>query len=206
MINYIVGKLVEVDDNKLVLENNGLAYELFFPKSNLMNLPEIGEELKIYTYMSVKEDDVSLYGFFTKEDKKMFMLLITVSGVGPKGAMNIISSFSFPELIKIIANNDAKSISSVPSIGNKTASKIIIELSDKIKKLSFSSSLDFTKDTNIANEKLISIRDEVVEALCSLGYQKKVAIDLVKSIEVTEDTTPDELLKLALKRKGSGEH
>ena len=201
MINYIIGKLVEIDENQLVIENNGIAYEVYFPKSNIRNLPNVGEELKIYTYMAVKEDDISLYGFFTKEDKKMFMLLITVSGVGPKGAMATISNFGFSELVKIILASDAKKISSVPSIGSKTASKIIIELSDKIKKLNFASSNDLIKESNEYNEKIIGIQNEVIEALCSLGYQKKTATELVNSLDVNENTKADELLKLALKRK-----
>lgn len=200
MINYIVGKLVEIDDSQLVVENNEIAYEIFFPKSNIRNLPNIGEEVKIYTYMVVKEDDISLYGFFTKEDKKMFMLLITVNGVGPKVAMAIISNFGFSELVKIILASDAKKIASVSSVGSKTASKIIIELSDKIKKLDFDVATDLIKENNEYDEKITNIQNEVIEALCSLGYQKKPATELVKSLDVTEDTTADELLKLALKR------
>ena len=199
MINYIIGKLVDVDEDKLIIDNSNIAFEMYFPKSNIRNLPEIGQEVKIYTYMAVKEDDISLYGFFTKEDKQMFMKLITVSGVGPKGALSIISAFGFSELVKIISNADAKSISTVSGIGSKTASKIIIELSDKIKKLNFTSGIDLIKENNAYSDKITKVQDEVIEALCSLGYQKKFATDMVRSIDIDENTTADELLKIALK-------
>ena len=199
MINYIIGKLVDVDEDKLIIDNSNIAFEMYFPKSNIRNLPEIGQEVKIYTYMAVKEDDISLYGFFTKEDKQMFMKLITVSGVGPKGALSIISAFGFSELVKIISNADAKSISTVSGIGSKTASKIIIELSDKIKKLNFTSGIDLIKENNAYSDKITKVQDEVIEALCSLGYQKKSATDMVRSIDIDENTTADELLKIALK-------
>lgn len=199
MYNYIFGKLVDIDENKIVVENNNIGYEIFIPTSNIHLLPQIDEEIKVYTYLLVKEDDMSLYGFINEEDKKMFLLLITVSGVGPKGALSIISNYSFNELIQIISNGDNIKISKVSGIGNKTASKIIIELSDKIKKLKYHYQIDDNNLSDSNSTNISNVQKEVIEALCNLGYQKKSAIDLVHSIKCTDDISADELLKLALK-------
>ena len=92
MINFINGKLKEVLQDKIVVETNGIGFGIYFPASNFVNLPEIDSDIKVFTYMHVKEDEMSLYGFLTREDREMFLKLLTVNGVGPKGALNIISN------------------------------------------------------------------------------------------------------------------
>ena len=200
MINYIVGKLVEVNDNIIIVDNNNIGYEIFFPVSNIRNLPEIGNEVKIYIYMSVKEDSITFYGFFTKEDREIFLKLITVNGVGPKGALNIISNFGFNSLVKIIKSSDSKKISEVPGIGQKTASKIIIELSDKIDKIITNSGKNLINDSIDDNDNINIVINDTVEALCTLGYQKKQAVDIIKKLKFDNSITSDELLKLALRK------
>ena len=196
MINYIKGTFIESSSNKIVVENNGIAYDMYFPVSNMANLPLENSEIKVYTYMSVREDDISLYGFLTEEDRDVFLMLLTVNGVGPKGALNIISTFGFNETVKLIARGDNKKLSQVKGLGQKTASKIIIELSDKIKKVNIGNAKDFIRENNVVNEKINRVKEEVVEALVSLGHQKKAAIDMVNSIQCNENMEAQELLKM----------
>lgn len=200
MINYIKGTFIESSSNKIVVENNGIAYDMYFPVSNMANLPLENSEIKVYTYMSVREDDISLYGFLTEEDRDVFLMLLTVNGVGPKGALNIISTFGFNETVKLIARGDNKKLAQVKGLGQKTASKIIIELSDKIKKVNIGNAKDFIRENNVVNEKINRVKEEVVEALVSLGHQKKAAIDMVNSIQCNENMEAQELLKMVLKQ------
>ena len=200
MINFVKGKLVEILDNKIIVETGGVGFDIFFPSSNIVNLPELDTEIKIYTFMNVKEDEISLYGFLTKEDKEMFLKLLTVNSVGPKGALNIISKLGFSTLIKAIANEDASLISSVPGIGQKTASKICIELGDKIRKLNFDSKLDNIKANNDENKKIQNVREEAIEALIKLGYKENKAREILSSLDLTGDETSSDILKLALKK------
>ncbi|MBO6134903.1 MAG: Holliday junction branch migration protein RuvA [Lachnospiraceae bacterium] len=201
MINFIEGKLKEVLDNKIVVETSGVGYDIFFPASNFKNLPAIDEDIKVYTYMHVKEDEMSLYGFLTREDKEMYLKLLTVNGVGPKGALNIISTLGFSTLIKAISNDDSKMIASVQGIGSKTASKICIELGDKVRKMKFDEKLDIIKVNNEASKRISVIKDEVVEALIALGYKESKAREMIENIEVEENVSVSDLLKLALKYK-----
>ena len=200
MINYICGKYIGLVGNQLIIENNGIGYDMLIPISNVRNLPDINSDIKVYTYMIVKEDDISLYGFLNEDDRNVFLLLITVNGVGPKGALSIISTLGFTDTIKAIKTADAKKISSIQGIGTKTASKIVIELSDKIKKLVLSDSIDTTKINNEEDERIKNVKNEVIEALVVLGYQKKSATDLVNKFEYDKNITSDELLKLILKK------
>ena len=200
MINYICGKYIGLAGNQLIVENNGIGYDMLIPISNIRNLPDINCDIKVYTYMIVKEDDISLYGFLNEDDRNVFLLLITVNGVGPKGALSIISTLGFTDTIKAIKTADTKKISSIQGIGTKTASKIVIELSDKIKKLVLTDSIDITKINNENDEKVKKVKSEVIEALVVLGYQKKVATDLVNGFDFDKDITADELLKLILKK------
>ncbi len=200
MINYICGKYIGLAGNQLIVENNGIGYDMLIPISNIRNLPDINCDIKVYTYMIVKEDDISLYGFLNEDDRNVFLLLITVNGVGPKGALSIISTLGFTDTIKAIKTADTKKISSIQGIGTKTASKIVIELSDKIKKLVLTDSIDTTKINNENDEKVKKVKSEVIEALVVLGYQKKAATDLVNGFDFDKDITADELLKLILKK------
>lgn len=200
MINFIYGKLKEILDNKIVVETGGIGFDIFFPLSNIKNLPEIEGTIKIYTYMHVKEDEMSLYGFLTREDKEMFLKLLTVNGVGPKGALTIISTLGFSTLMKAISSDDSKLIASVQGIGSKTASKICIELGDKVRKMNFEGKIDLIKTNNELNSKVNAIKDEVVEALVSLGYKENKAREMVATIDISGDEAVSDVLKLALKQ------
>ena len=201
MISFINGKLKEVLQDRIVVETNGVGFDIFFPASNFRNLPKIDEDIKVHTYMNVKEDELSLYGFLTKEDREMFLKLLTVNGVGPKGALNIISTLGFSTLIKAIASEDNKLISQVQGIGSKTASKICIELGDKVRKMSFEGKVDIIKQNNTENQKINALKDEVVEAMVKLGFKENKAREILSSFDIKGDESSSELLRLALKTK-----
>ena len=201
MINFVSGKLREILSDKIVVETNGIGFGIYFPASNFANLPEIDGDIKVFTYMHVKEEEMSLYGFITREDREMFLKLLTVNGVGPKGALNIISNLGFSTLMKAIGNEDSKLISSVSGIGSKTASKICIELGDKVRKMNFEGKVDVIKKNNQEAKKLSVVKDEVVEAMVKLGFKEAKAREILNSLTLDGTETSGDILKLALKNK-----
>ena len=201
MISFINGKLREVLTDMIVVETSGIGFGIHFPASNFVNLPEIDQDIKVFTYTNVKEDELSLYGFLTREDREMFLKLLTVNSVGPKGALNIISTLGFSTLIKAISSEDSKLISSVPGIGAKTASKICIELGDKVRKMNLEGKVDIIKQNIEINKKASAIKDEAVEAMVKLGFRENRAREIIAQIELNGDETVSDLLKLALKYK-----
>ena len=128
MIGYIKGRLEEVMDGAIIVDNNGIGYEILVPASVIGSLPSKGNEVKIYTYMNVREDLLQLFGFMTRDDLEVFKMLITVSGIGPKGALGILGVMSADDIRFAVMSEDAKTISKAPGIGAKTARKLIIEL------------------------------------------------------------------------------
>ena len=197
MITYVKGELVEINDNNIVVECYGIGYEIMVPASVLPGLPSIGEMVKIFTYQNVKEDALDLYGFLTKDDLTIFKLLITVNGIGPKGALNILTVISPDELRLAVLSDDVKAIQKAPGIGGKTAQKLIIELKDKL-------SLDDVIDKGFNNAVITpatgSARDEAIEALVSLGYSSSEAVKAVREANVREDMDSEMLLREALKK------
>ena len=133
MISFVKGRLVETGTDHIVVENQGIGYLIFVPASVLDQMPASGSEVKIYTYLYVREDALCLYGFLTRDDLHVFKLLITVNGIGPKGALGILSTISPDNLRFAVLAGDTKTISKAPGIGSKTAQKLIIELKDKLK-------------------------------------------------------------------------
>lgn len=133
MISYIRGPLEEKREDSVVVEAGNIGYRIFIPSSVLGELPGLGEEVKIYTYFSVREDGMSLYGFLSKQDLEMFRQLIGVNGVGPKSALGILSALKPDVLRMAVLSGDAKAISKAPGVGAKTAQRIILDLKDKVK-------------------------------------------------------------------------
>lgn len=197
MITYVKGELVEINESAIVVETYGVGYEIMVPESLLAGLPSVGELVKIYTYQYVKEDALDLYGFLTADDMKVFKLLITVNGIGPKGALNILSVISPDELRLAVLSNDVKSIQKAPGIGGKTAQKLIIELKDK---LSFEDVINSGFKSKDVDFPLNSARDEAIEALVSLGYSSSEAIRAVRTVNNVDDMDSEALLKAALKQ------
>lgn len=200
MYSYIKGQLAEViDENHIVVENHGIGYDICVPATLLETLPETGAEIKIYTYLHVKEDIFMLYGFLSPDDRKIFKLLIGVSGIGPKGALGILSVMSADTLRFAVLSEDAKAIAKAPGVGGKTAQRVIIELKDKL-------SLEEAFELKTAHAAADAGKDEVkgrkkeaVEALVSLGYASSEALKVLSGIEITADSTVEDILKQALK-------
>ena len=197
MIKYLNGILAEVDTDSIVVEVNGIGYGVNVPVSVIENVREIGSNIKIYTYMNVKEDDVSLYGFLTKDELDIFKRVISVSGIGPKGGLAILSTLSADDLRFAVLSDDAKAISKAPGIGLKTASKLILELKDK-----FDLQEAFEKKTN--NVLQTSVRNnseaqDAVEALVALGYLSTDALKAVRSLDIDDSISSGNIVKMALK-------
>lgn len=201
MYSYIKGELSEiVAENHIVVENGGIGYNIYIPGQVLSLLPGVGEEVKIYTYLCVREDAFILYGFLTRDDLNVFKLLIGVSGIGPKGALAILSVMSTDDLRFAVLSDDAKAFAKAPGVGNKTAQRLIIELKDKLSlEDAFEQKLSHTQEA-VSGNGLKGIRNEAVEALVSLGYSSTEALKVLRDIEITEDSSVEDILKLALKQ------
>ncbi len=200
MVSYIKGLLEEKNADHIVIDTAGIGYNIIVPTTAIAEMPARGESVKIYTYLHVREDAMILYGFLTKEDRETFRLLITVNGIGPKGAIGILSGLSTYDLKIAIMNNDVKSICLAPGIGKKTAQKLILELKDKLKLEDYSEMIghQISDQSLSANVQSLSIKDEAVEALVSLGYSSNEAIRAVKGISA-EGIKVEDVIKEALK-------
>ncbi len=198
MISYIKGELVEVTENAIVLDHGGMGFSIMMPASILAKLPQIGSELKVHTYLYVKEDILDLYGFLTKDDLKIFKLLITVNGIGPKGALAILSAMTPDDLRFAVLAGDTKTISKAPGIGNKTAQKLIIELKDKLKIEDVLDSSDGGYETS--SDMGDTAAAEAVMALTALGYSAADATRAVKLVDNAGNMDSEALLKAALKK------
>ncbi|NLJ90427.1 MAG: Holliday junction branch migration protein RuvA [Clostridiales bacterium] len=201
MIAYIKGELVAIGSDSIIIEQNGLGYNIMMPLSAIDNLPNIGSHIKVFTYLHVREDIFALYGFISNDDLEVFKLLITVSGIGPKGALGILSALSPDDLRFAILSEDVKTITKAPGIGIKTAKKLILELKDKVTLVeSFELKLS-NNDTgsNLGSGNIMQVRNEAIEALLVLGYSRSDALKAVKSINIDDRMTAEEAIKLSLK-------
>lgn len=196
MIAYIKGELAEVYEDSVVVESNGVGYDLKVPATVLMQLPVIGSEVKIYTYLYVREDAVMLFGFLTRDELEVFKLLITVSGIGPKGALAILSKVTTDELRFAVMTDDVKTISGAPGIGAKTAGKLIIELKDKLKVKEVFEPVRQPVAANGSQD----IRMDVIMALEALGYSSTEAARAVKQVGDAGTMDADALLSVALRK------
>ncbi len=199
MIQFIRGELVSVEEDRVIVDVNGVGYGIFMSVQSMGLLPQVGNQVKIHTYLSVKEDAMQLFGFLTREDLKIFKLLIGVNGIGPKGGQAILSVLSPDDLRFAVFSGDAKAISAAPGIGKKTAEKLILELRDK---LSIEDTLQRAADTDIPPYHAgynSSIQSEAVQALVALGYGSAEALKAVKQVPIEEDSDVESVLKKALK-------
>ena len=198
MIGFLRGKVAGSDENTLLLDVSGVGFEIYVGPGIGAYVNKTGDELTVYTYMAVKEDDISLYGFLSKDELKLFKLLLSVSGIGPKGAMQIISAMGTDDLRFAILTGDAKGIAKSPGIGLKTAQKLILELKDKIGAVA--DGTDSTVKTAASAFDVSDIRGEAAEALMALGYSSTESYRAVKSaFEAEEINDANTLLKKALK-------
>lgn len=181
----------------VVVDNHGIGYQMMVPMRG-ESFPKIGQEIKIYAHMHVREDDVSLFGFLSKEEKEAFELLIGVNGIGPKVGLSVLSTLSVYELKMAVISEDVKTISKTPGLGPKGAKKLILELKDKL-------SFEELEEDGVGAEIFDTSADSsdsvmiTIEGLVSLGYSKSEAAIAVNKVEDAKDLTPEELLKKALK-------
>lgn len=197
MLEYITGTLEEIYDNSVVVDHQGMGYQIFIAGMDIGMLPAIGQTVKLYLHMNIREDDVSLYGFCTKSARYLFQALISVSGIGPKAAMAILSALSVNEVQMAILSGDVKALTKANGVGTKGAQRVIMELKDKIDLDSMlapqpetTGSIDFNSDTIAAT----------AMALTSLGYSQLEAMQAIKRVEQAENMTEEELLKAALRK------
>lgn len=177
MYNYIVGVVTHKEEGKIVLENNGIGYEINVSNHTLSLMSFDGEPTRIFTYLVVREDEMSLYGFSSIEEKNMFLKLITVSGIGPKMALGILSEITIANLMSAIASEDLKTLTKVKGLGKKTAERLILELKDKVnplEALAMGGTLAISEDIDD------QLFEDAVTTLVSLGISKNEAGRLVK--------------------------
>ncbi len=199
MIQFIRGELVSVEEDRVIVDVNGVGYGIFMSVQSMSLLPQVGSQVKIHTYLNVKEDAMQLFGFLTREDLKIFKLLIGVNGIGPKGGQAILSVLSPDDLRFAVFSGDVKAISAAPGIGKKTAEKLILELKDK---LSIEDTLQRAADTDVLqyqSDYHSGIQSEAVQALVALGYGSTEALKAVKQVPIEEDSDVESVLKKALK-------
>lgn len=200
MYSYIKGQLTEIlGEDWIVIENHDIGYNVRVPSQVLEYLPSIGEDMKIYTYLYVREDAYVLYGFLTRDDLNVFKLLLGVNGIGPKAALAILSVLSTDDLRFAVLSDDAKTIAKAPGVGGKTAQRVIIELKDKLSlEDAFEQKLEHNQNISSKNT-ATGKKNEAVEALVSLGYSATEALKVLGRIDISEDSTVEDILKEALK-------
>lgn len=203
VISYIKGPLTEVDEDVIVVEANDVGYNIHVPLSLLESLPPMGSQVKIYTYLRVQEDAMTLYGFGSRQDLKMFRQLLGVNGVGPKGGLALLSALSPADLRLAIISGDAKAIAKAPGIGIKTAQRMILDLKDKVSmddvlpSLAGESPAGESKSAGIAG--IGEAGKEAIDALVALGYSPMEASRAVRKADITEDMTSEDVLKASLR-------
>jgi len=195
MFSYITGKLVALEKDAAVLDNGGIGWLLFVPATVQKNLGALGEEVKLYTYLAVREDALQLYGFSQPEELNLFKQLLTVTGIGPRVALSIISTLSAADFYLALMHENIKMLTRVPGVGQKTARRLIVELKEKVPALSLPAATMGTRaETNAAS----NIYNDAMEALLSLGFQGNEAQDALRAVGCDESMTTEELVRKVL--------
>ena len=196
MIGFLRGAVCAISEENLILDVNGVGYNVIITSKTAEKVAGAGSEITIYTYLSVREDAMKLYGFIDSDELELFKKLIGVNGVGPKAGQAILGCMEPSELRFAILSDDAKTISKCPGVGAKTAQRIILDLKDKV-------DLEETFEKAIAkgpvNENVSAARSEAAEALTALGYSPTESLKAVKSVPDADNMDVEQLLKAALK-------
>ena len=203
MFSYIKGTLEEYWEDTVVIESGGIGWNIHVPLSVLDRLPHVGEQMKVYTSFQVKEDSMTLYGFLSRQDLKMFNQLLGVNGIGPEAALGILSFLTPDDLRMAIIAEDAKAIAKAPGIGPKTAKRVILDLKDKIS-MDDVLPLQFAGGQAEANVAAAAsgvdgAGKEAIEALVALGYSPTEATKAVRQVEIKEGMNAEAVLKASLK-------
>lgn len=199
MISYIKGPLVDIWEDTIVVEAGNIGYRIFVPQSVLETLPGTGSQVTIYTHFQVRDDGMNLYGFLNRQDLAMFRMLIGVNGIGPKGALGILSVLRPDELRLAIVSADAKAISRAPGVGSKTAQRVILDLKDKIKHEDLLPGGFIPEIQTTWKSAMDGAAQEAVDALAALGYSVAEAVRAVQKVEITEGMKVEAVLKASLK-------
>lgn len=190
---------METDEESVVLETGGIGYHVYTTGQTFSRLPSVGNEIKIYTYLHVREEAMLLFGFLTKDELRVFKLLLGVSGIGPKGALAVLSVMTTDDLRFAVLGEDAKAIAKAPGIGAKTAQRLILELKDKLSlEDAFEQKLEHVQE-DLANQ-MQGAKNEAVQALVALGYSSSEALKALNGIDITETMDVEDILKQALKK------
>ncbi|MEW6095440.1 MAG: Holliday junction branch migration protein RuvA [bacterium] len=192
MIDSLTGTLKEKLPTYILLEVNEVGYGVNIPLSTYHKLPDVGEKIRLFTYLVVREDNLSLYGFYTLEEKELFLTLISITGVGPRSALTLLSSIEVAQFKHAIIKEDTAILTSISGIGKKTAQRLILELKDKFKEVALPTTI------KPVDKKAI---DDAILALISLGYKKSPATQAVHKAKETlkEEFGVEELIKIALR-------
>ena len=205
MITYLRGEVAAVYEGRVVLDVNGVGYQIFVSARDAADMPRTGEEVKIHTYMSVSEDAMRLYGFLSEDDLNVYKTMITVSGVGPEAALGILGTLSANDIRFAVFSDDFKAISRAPGVGPKTAKKLILELKDKLKLEDALGGLQ-QEESPAAGPAAMAAADaeinDAVQALVALGYSSSEALRAVRKVKITEEMQTQDILKQALKYIG----
>ena len=194
MYAYIKGKIEYKSSNYVVVDNMGIGYKIYMGDSAINTLGDIGEDVKIFTHYHVREDDISLYGFKTNEELRMFELLISVSGVGAKMAVIMLSNIELSSFALAVITNDTAKLVKIPGVGKKTAARIILELKDKVKEETISEN-SIEEENELLNDEKV---EEAVSALQVLGYGKREIERVIEKFEL-KDMTLEDIIKEGLK-------
>ena len=204
MFEYICGKLSVKKIDYVALDINGLAYKIYISLKTFEKMSNIESTEKLYIHTNVKEDNISLYGFKTQNERELFKALISVNGVGPKLAIAILSTFNTKEIVDIILENEPKIFIKVPGLGIKKAQKIILDLKDKVKKLEFSEIINENSNTpngnNTSSSEILLMKEDLKLALESLGYADTDVSKWIKNDELIKVKNISEAIKIILKR------
>ena len=200
MFGFIRGTIDEITEDSLIIDNNGIGWKICVPGNLLDGRIRTGDEIKLYTHMSVSENAVALYGFFSRDDLEIFRMLINVSGIGPKGAVGVLSALSADDLRFAVLSVVVSAISKAPGIGKKTAQKVILELKDKFR-------LDEALERKLAHDQAEAVpagaalqnETDAVEALVALGYSGTEALQAVRKVHAGPEMTSEDILKAALR-------
>ena len=196
MYAYIKGVLEVKSINYVVIENGGIGYKVFMSSKSIGTIGNVGDNVKVHTHYHVREDDISLYGFSSEEELRMFEILINVSGVGVKSALTMLSDITPASFAMAVITDDVERLTKVPGVGKKTAQRLVLELKDKLAKEDISG--DGTEDVKVVKTK---IDNDAITALQVLGYSKKEIEQALEKVK-TQDMSTEEIIKAALKNLG----
>ncbi len=195
MLAYIKGILAEVNMDNVVVECGGLGYSLAVSKSTALQLGQVGSQVQVYTFLHVREDAISLFGFASTEELEFFKLLLGVNGVGPKVALGILGAMSLSDLRYAILSEDAKAIAKAPGIGAKTAQRVILDLRDKVGDVAPAGLSGLT-----AADPLAQLKEDVMDAMSALGYGPSQVLRALEDFELEEGDKPEDVIKALLRR------